>query len=566
MTSNGTTPYILLRLLEDRSCIRLKPEYLRSWYAERAATTPFDANDREALYAALVDDFLNKDIAITSKPVLPDDYGQEPLSSFPAIQQRHSGVVLQIKDTLDISHSTHSLLDNFSAVTTVRSVYTSREADDEVSFKRGVLRWTLTDGTKEVQALEFKTISQLNLTTPFGCKNCQVRRGVLLLDPSKIKVLGGQVPALYQDNMAAELRRRLQMRLGLSTDNQQLEPSATRPAPPQIEPMPIQNERIPIRDEQIPIQIEDEFDDDLDDANMEELDEIENAMQTVGLQINQTTLRSTTALSPPSTIDRNILTPSPPSIPPSKSYYTPPSVNSPPAVSKSKFKSFTSQYAYQSSQSDASVLPTASTSKPSMPPPTAHKQMKELEPPLSSANNDSADLDWIGTSVWGVLDGEEDPIVKKEISTQPDGKKLTSVAHIKKILDAMQNNQPIDFDSDQILVEAKARKLANLKLTPSNGFHLVVHLVDPLTLDMENEILVVFGNKVITQLIGMTHHEVIEMNKTRGKREVASKVFKPFQDKLKSTRAFIELDLSLTEQSSTYSVLMPAVISYKEDK
>ncbi|KAF7724616.1 recQ-mediated genome instability protein 1 [Apophysomyces ossiformis] len=562
MTSHGNTPYNLLRLLEDRSGIRIRPEYLQQWYAERMVSVASNNSDREFLYAALLDDFLNKDMRLTSKPILAEDYGQQPLDTFPAPQFRQTGIVLQIQDTIDISHSAHSLLDSLSTVTTVRHVYTSREDDDEVRFQRGMLRWTLTDGTKEIQALEFKRIPELNMNTPFGCKllitNCQVRRGVLLLDPSKVKVLGGQVPALYQGNMTAELKRRLQIRLRLPQDAQQ------RP----------NNQESPVthgtrQEQQTAMEVDDEFDE-LNAADMEELDEIENAMQTVELQANRLAEQITTrAPSPPSVVDLNGFSPlSSAPTRSSASRLTSTSMNndSLSKAPKPNFRNFAAQYAYQGTQNEPSTsapIVTPTTPAPSL---TIEKPIHQQNAYLSPEEDDSADLDWVGTSVWGALDGEEEPVVKKEVGTQSDENKTFSVARVKEILKAIQNNENIDSVSDQITVEAKARKLSSLKLTPVSGFHLVVHLVDPQTLDSSDEILVVFGNKIITELIGMTHHEVIEMNKTEGKRGITSKVFKPLQHKLKNTHASVELDLTLTEQSSSYSVLMPAVVSYNEFK
>lgn len=45
-------------------------------------------------------------------------------------------------------------------------------------------------------------------------KNCQVRRGLMLLEANNVKVLGGAVPELYGGNMISELEKRLKLRLG----------------------------------------------------------------------------------------------------------------------------------------------------------------------------------------------------------------------------------------------------------------------------------------------------------------------------------------------------------------
>jgi hypothetical protein len=160
-------PVILLRWCKDRACIRLTEEYLKSWYEKR--TTPIRNN--EVAYNELVSDFLNTDISVTSEPVIQENFGQMPTDTFPMGPLRHGGgVILQIQDTNDISNSTFSLLNNLSNSTPVRQTYIERTEGEEVNFSRGMLRWTLTDGARQIQAMEMETLAELDLKTPFGCK------------------------------------------------------------------------------------------------------------------------------------------------------------------------------------------------------------------------------------------------------------------------------------------------------------------------------------------------------------------------------------------------------------
>ncbi|KAI9315165.1 hypothetical protein BX666DRAFT_1959818 [Dichotomocladium elegans] len=211
--------YTLLRLFESRLGIQPREDYITTWQQSRSDRF----KDCEEMYLAVLQDFLNKDMADTCRPSIPPHYGKESLEIYAP-----RGTVLQIIDTRDLSHSTQSLLNEMSTAAAVRQVYVQRASEEDIKFPRGMLRWTLTDGTSQVVGIELKRISDLDLKTPFGCKlhikNCQVRKGLLYLDPSNVKVLGGQVPALYGNNMLKELERRFKHRLNINS------PTPTIPA------------------------------------------------------------------------------------------------------------------------------------------------------------------------------------------------------------------------------------------------------------------------------------------------------------------------------------------------
>lgn len=145
-------PTILLRWCKQRAGIRLRRDFLQFWNNQRESPI----TDTETAYKELVDYFLCKDLSISSEPVIPDNFGVDPVDTFPPGHLRQGGgVVLQIQDTNEITTSTFSLLNTLSEGGTI---------------PRGLLRWTLTDGIRQVQAMEMETIPELNLKTLLGCK------------------------------------------------------------------------------------------------------------------------------------------------------------------------------------------------------------------------------------------------------------------------------------------------------------------------------------------------------------------------------------------------------------
>jgi hypothetical protein len=67
-----------------------------------------------------------------------------------------------------------------------------------VTFPRGMLKLTLSDGHTELIAMEKKIIPGLDMHTSLGCKllvsgPLQIRRGILQLESERVKVLGGMI-------------------------------------------------------------------------------------------------------------------------------------------------------------------------------------------------------------------------------------------------------------------------------------------------------------------------------------------------------------------------------------
>ncbi|KAL1021703.1 hypothetical protein UPYG_G00016840 [Umbra pygmaea] len=84
----------------------------------------------------------------------------------------------------------------------VRNVSAPKDNEESQGAPR-MLRLQLTDGHMNAVGLEFKPLSKLSLNTPPGTKvkllgTVQVKNGILLLDDSKISVLGGEVDHMVE--------------------------------------------------------------------------------------------------------------------------------------------------------------------------------------------------------------------------------------------------------------------------------------------------------------------------------------------------------------------------------
>ncbi|XP_038842891.1 tudor domain-containing protein 3-like [Salvelinus namaycush] len=84
----------------------------------------------------------------------------------------------------------------------VRNVSAPKDNEESQGAPR-MLRLQMTDGHTNAVGLEFKHLSQISLNTPPGTKvkvlgTVQVKNGILLLDDSKISVLGGEVDHMME--------------------------------------------------------------------------------------------------------------------------------------------------------------------------------------------------------------------------------------------------------------------------------------------------------------------------------------------------------------------------------
>ncbi|RUS20195.1 hypothetical protein BC937DRAFT_86194 [Endogone sp. FLAS-F59071] len=146
-------------------------------------------------------------------PCLPPNVRDLQNTTLPA------NYLLQIIDVIDVGHSLHSLLEAATALAPVRRLYVERSQDEQPIFPKAMLKLTLTDGTQEVQAMEYKLIPVLSMNTPLGLKilvkSPRILRGVLILEPHNIEILRGPLPELRGKDIIEEVTRRLKARLGM---------------------------------------------------------------------------------------------------------------------------------------------------------------------------------------------------------------------------------------------------------------------------------------------------------------------------------------------------------------
>ncbi|XP_005169468.2 tudor domain-containing protein 3 isoform X1 [Danio rerio] len=100
----------------------------------------------------------------------------------------------------------------------IRNVAASKDHEESQAAPR-MLRVQMTDGHTACTGLEFKQLSKISLNTPPGTKVkllgvVQVKNGILLLDDSKIAVLGGEVDHMiekweFQRSLAKHSRRNI---------------------------------------------------------------------------------------------------------------------------------------------------------------------------------------------------------------------------------------------------------------------------------------------------------------------------------------------------------------------
>ncbi|KAF0447594.1 hypothetical protein F8M41_002765 [Gigaspora margarita] len=153
--------------------------------------------DNQRLYQAIYNEFLDSDLNKSMKPHLP------PLieDKHKIIIGEHQPIILQIADIFEVGVSAQSLLDvvNSYLSGSMKQGHKYNDLSDRqyesIQFPRGMLKFQLTDGYQSVDAIEYKPLSNLNLLTPIGIKisvsQALILRGVLLLGPENVTVLGG---------------------------------------------------------------------------------------------------------------------------------------------------------------------------------------------------------------------------------------------------------------------------------------------------------------------------------------------------------------------------------------
>ncbi|KAG0770312.1 hypothetical protein G6F60_004932 [Rhizopus arrhizus] len=543
--SADNIPYILQRKCKDRTGVRITKEYLQSFWNNHSSLVA----DSEEAYDRLLHDFLHKDLALTSEPVIPENFGSNPVETFPLGHLRHGGgVVLQIQDTTDIRYSTLSLLNNLTNATPVRQVYVERSEDEKVDFTRGMLRWTLTDGKNQIQAIEMEAIPDLSLTTPFGCKilvkSCQVRRGMLLLTKNNIKVLGGDVSELYGGDMLKELESRFKESIGLTENTI---PASQPPSHSNALPVSVTNT---IPDDEF-------FDDDFDYAELERMETTTTAVDDIPSDddfVEDTTGHLLKSI--PSDSDSDIYEDAvqEPSLTNSRSS----------GISLSKkvarpAPSSTDPPRKRISLTNQSTLGSSST--------TLHEDedMVDLtgDDDHPSTQAELEEISWVDDSVWADLNEASKENLNGDVFVDDQGKTHITFSKLQQTLKAMENDNYSTNLPDTVIVRAKCVQFGKL-VTSNRLYSLVLYFDDP-DQATGQPVQIVFSNDALTKLLNAKRQDVINVNAAGGQKAVLRQIFKPFDKKVRNSIADIEIDLSITQKSEN-SFLMPMGIGYSNTK
>jgi len=203
---------------------------------------PFRRSNVTAVREAVYRQFLSSDL---------DRCGRKPSphhAIFSTLDERHGEIlkgpfVLQINDIVDagipmvdqidmekeLVAKDGEEMDEADALftdalqTEIQGNSKSKKNEQQFSYSKRLLRLTLSDGQfNDIQAMEYKPIDALSLRTELGAKvrisNVLVRRGVLLLIPESIVLLGGGVDELieakkvFKSNLASKRSGKLELK------------------------------------------------------------------------------------------------------------------------------------------------------------------------------------------------------------------------------------------------------------------------------------------------------------------------------------------------------------------
>ncbi|NXH23754.1 RMI1 protein, partial [Myiagra hebetior] len=155
--------------------------------------------------------WLLTDLRDLEYPILPNcilDTPKGELSGFYSIQ---------IDSLVDISQPAYSQLQKLRGKSTVNEEVTASTQAFQKPWEAKptrVLMLQLTDGIHQIQGMEYQPVPVLCSNLPPGTKitvhgNISFRLGVLLLKPENVKLLGGEVDALFEDYCQERVLARL---------------------------------------------------------------------------------------------------------------------------------------------------------------------------------------------------------------------------------------------------------------------------------------------------------------------------------------------------------------------
>ncbi|RKP37618.1 hypothetical protein BJ085DRAFT_41190 [Dimargaris cristalligena] len=113
--------------------------------------------------------------------------------------------VHQMASRLEMSTMAHALLANFPNE--------GGEKNKDIAIPRGTLKFILSDGFRQIPAVEYRPIPALDITLPLGTKfllrNAEVLRGMVMLNHQNCFPLGGAVEALNTMPLLDRLRAKI---------------------------------------------------------------------------------------------------------------------------------------------------------------------------------------------------------------------------------------------------------------------------------------------------------------------------------------------------------------------
>ncbi|KAK4046735.1 DnaJ sub C member 8 [Microbotryomycetes sp. JL201] len=242
---------------------------------------------------------------------------------------KRDAVLVQINKVDDISHSALDMLDTLNdqrerkekaerlarnpQLQRMQQAYDGPQIDDPPrTFKRGSLKFKLSDGHHEIDAFELKQIDGIDLEKlQLGCKllihNVKVVRGILMLTPDSVEIKGGLIQELH-DEAQEDFEDTLRSRLGMEPLDRQARREQEANRVPSAEVIAVGQETAVIGarsgppPQNAPLAIskrsQDEFDLVMDDDDDLDLDAIA-AIEEAALATRKAPPRSTTRQSRP---------------------------------------------------------------------------------------------------------------------------------------------------------------------------------------------------------------------------------------------------------------------------
>nr|BAC37651.1 unnamed protein product [Mus musculus] len=159
----------------------------------------------------VLEQWLLTDLRDLEHPLLPDDISELPKGEL------NGFYALQINSLVDVSQPAYSQIQKLRGKNTTNDLVSAETQSTpkpwEVRPSR-MLMLQLTDGVTHIQGMEYQSIPALHSGLPPGTKilvrGCILfRLGVLLLKPENVKVLGGEVDGLSEENAQEKVLARL---------------------------------------------------------------------------------------------------------------------------------------------------------------------------------------------------------------------------------------------------------------------------------------------------------------------------------------------------------------------